>query len=205
MEGMSEIRLFDDHGRRLYLSAEERSRFLAASREARPELRTLCDTLVFTGARISEALELTAARIDFDGRRVVIRSLKKRKDKAGRPRIEHRAVPAPAAYFDTLQACHGVRQAQARGGAKAAARLWPWTRQHAAVLIKGVMLAADIPEGPHRKPHGLRHAYGVHAIMAGAPLNLLQKWLGHADISTTAIYAAALGPEEQAIADRMWA
>lgn len=201
---MSEIRLFDDQGQRLYLSADERLRFLAASRDARPELRTLCDTLVFTGARISEALELTPARIDLDGQRIVLRSLKKRKDKAGRPRIEHRAVPVPPVYLDTLQACHGVRQAQARGGVKAAAHLWPWTRQHAAVLIKGVMLAADIPEGPHRKPHGLRHAYGVHAIGAGVPLNLLQKWMGHADIATTAIYANALGPEEQAIAERMW-
>ena len=202
---MSEIRLFDDQGRRLYLSTGERQRFLAASRRARPELRTLCDTLLFTGARISEALELTAARIDLDGQRVVIRSLKKRKDTLGRPRIEHRAVPVPPGLLDTLQACHAIRQAQHRGGAKAAARLWPWTRQHASVLIKGVMLAADIPEGPHRKPHGLRHAYGVHAIGAGVPLNLLQKWMGHADISTTAIYANALGPEERAIAERMWA
>ena len=197
---MSEIRLFDAGGRRLYLSAEERERFLAASRQARPELRSLCDTLVFTGARISEALELTPARIDMSGQRIVIRSLKKRGGK-----IEHRAVPVPPALLDTLQAVHGIRQAQAKGGAKAAARIWPWTRQHAAVLIKGVMLAAQIPEGPHRKAHGLRHAYGVHAIGAGVPLNLLQKWMGHADISTTAIYANALGPEEQAIAERMWA
>jgi len=80
---MSEIRLFDDIGRRLYLSADERVRFLGASRAARPEVRTLCDTLVFTGARISEALELTPARIDLDGQRVVIRSLKKRRDKEG--------------------------------------------------------------------------------------------------------------------------
>ena len=36
------------------------------------------------------------------------------------------------------------------------------------------------------------------------PLNLLQRWLGHADIATTAIYADAMGPEERAIAARMW-
>ncbi|WP_285673535.1 tyrosine-type recombinase/integrase [Paralimibaculum aggregatum] len=173
---MSEIRLFDNQGRRNYLSAEERERFLAASRQARPELRTLCDTLVFTGARVSEALELTPARIDMSGQRVIIRSLKKRKDKLGNQMIEHRAVPVPPALLDTLQAAHGIRQAQKRGGAKAAARIWPWTRQHAAVLIKGVMPAAQILEGLHRKAHGLRHAYGVHAIGAGVPLNLLQKW-----------------------------
>jgi len=33
----------------------------------------------------------------------------------------------------------------------------------------------------------------------------LQKWLGHAQLSTTAIYANAIGKEEQDIAARMWA
>jgi len=33
---------------------------------------------------------------------------------------------------------------------------------------------------------------------------MLQKWPGHAQISTAAIYADAVGKEEQAIAARMW-
>jgi integrase len=33
---------------------------------------------------------------------------------------------------------------------------------------------------------------------------MMQKWLGHARIETTAIYANAVGPEERAIASRMW-
>jgi site-specific recombinase XerD len=35
-------------------------------------------------------------------------------------------------------------------------------------------------------------------------LNLVQRRLGHAQLSTTAIYADAAGPEEHAIAARMW-
>ncbi len=53
-------------------------------------------------------------------------------------------------------------------------------------------------------PKGLRHGYGVEAIRSGVPLNLLQKWMGHASMTTTAIYANASGAEELAIADRMW-
>jgi integrase/recombinase XerD len=41
-------------------------------------------------------------------------------------------------------------------------------------------------------------------IQAGIPLNLLQRWLGHAQLTTTAIYANAVGPEERTIAARMW-
>lgn len=200
---MSEIRLFDIEGRRLYLTAEERTAFLDAARQARPVLRTLCETLAFTGCRISEALELTPARFELDSHRVVIRSLKKRKDAQGKPRIVHRAVPVPPDYVDTLQAVHALRQAQKRPQA-AKAVLWSWSRQHAWQLVREVMLAADIPHGPHRTAKGLRHGYGVHAISAGVPLNMLQKWMGHADISTTAIYADARGPEEASIAERMW-
>ena len=39
----------------------------------------------------------------------------------------------------------------------------------------------------------------------GVPLNLVQRWLGHASMATTAIYLDALGEEEREIAARMWA
>jgi integrase len=40
--------------------------------------------------------------------------------------------------------------------------------------------------------------------LRGIPLNLVQKWLGHAQLTTTAIYADAVGEGEQSIAARMW-
>jgi integrase/recombinase XerD len=67
-----------------------------------------------------------------------------------------------------------------------------------------VMNAAKIPEGPHKCPKGLRHAYGVMAITNGIPLNMVSKWMGHASLEVTAIYANALGEEQRAIASRMW-
>jgi integrase len=33
---------------------------------------------------------------------------------------------------------------------------------------------------------------------------MLQKWMGHANMQITAIYANALGEEERAIAAKMW-
>jgi site-specific recombinase XerD len=58
--------------------------------------------------------------------------------------------------------------------------------------------------GTHASPKGLRHGFGVAAVSAGTPLNLVQKWLGHANLTTTAIYANAVGAEEKDIAKRMW-
>jgi site-specific recombinase XerD len=50
----------------------------------------------------------------------------------------------------------------------------------------------------------LRHGFGVKAVSSGIALNMIQKWLGHAQLSTTALYADAVGQEEQATAARMW-
>ena len=36
------------------------------------------------------------------------------------------------------------------------------------------------------------------------PLNMLSKWMGHATIEMTAIYANALGEEQRSIAECMW-
>ena len=66
------------------------------------------------------------------------------------------------------------------------------------------MHAAGIMAGPVM-PKALRHAFGVGGTQAGVPLNLIQRWLGHADIQTTAIYTNVMGEEERALADRMWA
>ena len=69
--------------------------------------------------------------------------------------------------------------------------------------VHAAMEAAGL-DGPQASPKGLRHGFGVAAVSAGIPLNLVQKWLGHAQLTTTAIYANAVGAEEKDIARRMW-
>lgn len=54
------------------------------------------------------------------------------------------------------------------------------------------------------KPKALRHAFAVGAGQQGVPLNIVQRWLGHARIETTAIYAGAIGDEERNLARRSW-
>ena len=73
------MRLFDAEGHRLYLTEEERRAFAAAAARASLDVRTFCATLHATGCRVSEALALTADRIDLSGRVIVFESLKKRR------------------------------------------------------------------------------------------------------------------------------
>jgi integrase/recombinase XerD len=82
-------------------------------------------------------------------------------------------------------------------------RIWIWSRTTAWNQIKTIMRAAGIVEGP-AMPKALRYAFGVGGTQTGVPLNIIQRWLGHADIQTTAIYTDAMGDEERYLADRMW-
>ena len=37
-------------------------------------------------------------------------------------------------------------------------------------------------------PKGVRHGFGIKAVTSEVPLNMTQKWLGHARLDTTALY-----------------
>ena len=184
-------------GARKYLTAGERDAFLRAAEQEDRQVRTLCMTLAYAGCRLSEALALTVDRIDLAAGVIVIESLKKRRTGI------YRAVPVPPALLDALDMVHGVRELQARRDNGRGVRLWPWSRMAGWRAIHAVMAEAGL-SGPHASPKGLRHGFGVRAVSEGISLNLVQKWLGHAQLTTTAIYADAVGDEEQSIAARMW-
>jgi site-specific recombinase XerD len=56
--------------------------------------------------------------------------------------------------------------------------------------------------GPQATPKGLRHGFGIKAVISQVPLNMVQKWLAHAQLATTSIYADATGEEAKQIAER---
>jgi integrase/recombinase XerD len=194
---MLNSQLSDSQGRRKYFTDEERNAFLEASSRANREVRSFCGVLLYTGCRISEALALTAKDIDLSAQTIVFETLKKRK------RGVYRRVPVPSELLDSLDMIHGLRQLQRKG--KVNERLWPWRRMTAWRKIEAVIKDAGISEGPHASPKGLRHGFGIAAVSKGVALNLLQRWLGHSQMTTTAIYADASGKEERDIAARMWA
>lgn len=182
--------VFNRYGQRKYLTSSEVDSFVRSAKATSIEVQSFCWMLAFSGCRISEALSMTRDSIDFEAKHVIIRCLKKRGKRV------FRAIPLPPDYLKLLRRWLG----QDRQGT---ALLWPWSRMTGYRRICEVMQAAGV-RGSYATPKGLRHAFGVRAIQASVPLTLVQRWLGHADIKTTAIYTGAMGPEEREIAARMW-
>lgn len=186
------LTLHTSTGARKYLDAAERRRFISAATAAPLTLRLLCLTLAHTGCRVSEALALTPDSLRPAEGVIAFRSLKKRSKF-----VVVREVPVPDEVLSGLVVLAG-------DCASTEDRLWHWGRVRAWQLVKAMMHAAGIRSGPHATTKGLRHAFGLHAVRSGVPLNFVQRWLGHASMSTTAIYLQAVGPDEREIAARMW-
>lgn len=183
--------LFSPEGHRKYLSWSEREAFAQAVKSCQdPAKRAFCFTLFFTGCRISEALELTAERVDFAEKTIVFRTLKRRDPNA------YRIVPVP----DTLILLLGEL---ARTRASFKSRLWPMTRPTGYRLIKNYMREAGI-SGIKACPKGLRHGFAVACVTRGVPVTTVQRWMGHTSLETTAVYLNMIGEEDRKQAEKLW-
>lgn len=179
---------YDSDGRRKYLTKTESVKFLRISSKLATSRRLFCEVIHFTGCRISEALKLSGEDIDHGQSLLRIRCLKKR------GKIVTRRVPVPDRLAKELR----LLAAETGRG-----RLWDFSRTTGWRIIKGVMNDAGIA-GIHATTKGLRHGFGVRGALGKVPVNVIQRWMGHADPSTTAIYLAVRDDEERELIKRTW-
>ena len=182
--------VFDRRGSRKYLNAAERQAFYQATTiETDKMRRAFCLALFYTGCRISEALNLTAGRIDFSEKALVFETIKRRKHGV------FRSVPIPDSLVEML------REIQIE--VCPTGRVWKFSRTTGYRFIKECMIRANV-HGNMATAKGLRHAFGIVCIAKNVPLSTIQKWMGHADMRTTAIYLEVAGDEERNLAKRTW-
>jgi site-specific recombinase XerD len=148
---------------------------------ARPRVRAFVRALWLTGGRCSEVLAIRVAEVDFRARLVKLPTLKQRARSA-------RTIPLPADFLGELAVLVNTERLCAED------RLFAWSRSRAFELVRDALLAAGI-DRPRAHPHALRHGHAVHALERGAPLNIVQRALGHASLMTTSIYTQVTGED----------
>ena len=194
---MSKVEIFDETGNRKYLTPDEREQFSNAAFKVSKDKRMFALMLYHTGCRISEGLNVRLKHIDFSMGSVTIETLKRRKTGI------FRQIPLPDDYLQALDDAYDLRILQKRGAKNKEKYLWGWSRRYGYQVIIEIMAIAGI-SGIHAVPKGLRHAFAIACMDKDIALNMVQKWMGHANLETTAIYANALGREERKIASRLW-
>ncbi len=143
--------------------------------------RALLELAYASGLRVSELVGLAAAGLDLGGRMVTVTG------KGNRERTVPFGSAAAVALGDWLdrgrpQLARGLRSdavfLNARGGRLSRMGFWKILRGHARTAGIGARLY----------PHLLRHSCATHLLQGGADLRVVQELLGHASVTTTAIY-----------------
>jgi site-specific recombinase XerD len=147
------------------------------SRDPQRDL-TLLALFLYGGLRISEAISLRPEDLKFNEGLVEVLHAKGQKQ---------RAVPLPQAAMDILRTYLAERRfpdAPYLFTSNTGARL---SRSSAYYIVKQFVRALHLD--PAISPHKLRHTCATLLLEAGVDLRFIQEFLGHADISTTQIYA----------------
>ncbi|EOV1631618.1 tyrosine-type recombinase/integrase [Yersinia enterocolitica] len=157
--------------------------------------RLLMETLWNTGARINEALSITPADIELDGGRpfIVLRTLKQRRRKPGRPtKVEQvqgfdRAIPLSDQIY-TLR----LREYLTTFKPKRHEPLWPITDDTARNWLARAVDSAKRDGIMFRvnpvTTKTFRHSYAMHLIQHSVPLKVIQAFMGHKELKSTEVY-----------------
>ena len=133
--------------------------------------------LRFTGARLSEALNIKYDDIDFRNNEIKMITLKRHNpSKKG----QHRIVPVPANV--TSEIATYVAQYP-----KEKDKLFGVDRSVFRKTFTKLCLEPGIPRDLAH-PHILRHTRAIELLRAGVPVTAVQSILGHSAITTTAVY-----------------
>lgn len=142
--------------------------------------RALLELLYATGARITEALNLTVD--DITGADGIVRVL----GKGDKERLVPLGSLAAKACQDYLVR---ARPALSRGKTHALflnSRGGALSRQSAWAIIKAAARRAGLDK--EISPHTLRHSFATHLLQGGADVRSVQELLGHSSVTTTQIY-----------------
>lgn len=157
------------------LSKEDQKKLIQYAYSKKGDTGLLVKTLFFTGARISEFVDLKIEDFFFHEEIVVVKNGKGNKQ---------RTIPITKSLAQEIQTYIGNRQS----GYLFESRLYnKYTPRRIQQIVKSIAKEAGINKKVH--PHLLRHTIATYLLEHGMPLEQIQIFLGHERIENTRIYA----------------
>jgi integrase/recombinase XerD len=146
----------------------------------------LLEMLYASGMRVTELVSLNVSDVDIDGHNGKVRV------KGKKSNSKAREIPIAGSALNILKTYirHGREQLVHDPNESALFlnnRGQRLTRQGLWLIIKHYVEAVGI--STEVTPHTLRHSFAAHKLSQGKSLQDIQKLLGHANISTTQVYA----------------
>ncbi|MBI3293599.1 MAG: tyrosine-type recombinase/integrase [Deltaproteobacteria bacterium] len=157
------------------LSREEEARLITHAYRMQGARGLLIKTLFQTGARVSEFVNLKAEDVFFEEQMLLIAQAKGGKS---------RYVPILPELAHELRTHLGKRTVGYLFETNRATRYSPRRIQQ---IIKETAAQAQITKRVY--PHLLRHSVATTLLERGMPIEQIQKFLGHAKLETTQVYA----------------
>jgi len=154
--------------------------------------KAMLETLYATGIRVSELIAL-----DVDDINLVTGIIQCRVGNVREIPINQTATRAISQYLSLSRpnmALEGETSLFVNTGGGRMSRQGFWK------ILKSYLDKAQISEDI--TPQMLRHSFAVHLLENGADIHSLQKMLGHADISSTQVYARAVKSELKAVYEK---
>ena len=185
------------------LTPEKESELFAA---LRPDYWPLAEFALIAGVRLENAVGLRWDQIDWQGRSIVFRVKSRRP--GGKllvlPLTEELAVLLAREQGRHREMvftyiCRRNRHDRHRGLMQAKGERYPFTHDG---WRKDWEMAREAIGLPALRFHDLRHTAATRALAAGGNLNVVKEMLGHADIATTARYAASDTAQVRAMMER---
>jgi integrase/recombinase XerD len=157
------------------LSRAEEQRLIQAAYRDNSEHGLLIKTLFQTGTRVSEFIHIRVQDVYFEEMMILIQQAKGGKS---------RYVPIMPDLAQELRTHLGAR---ATGYLFESNRHLPYSARRVQQIVKEKAAQAKIKKRVY--PHLLRHSVATTLLERGMPLEQIQKFLGHAKLETTQIYA----------------
>lgn len=169
------MKIFDNKGNRLFLSTKERNLFEKQAISQKDNIKALSLILLYTGARISEVLDLEYKDIDSNSNTIKFIS-------QNNGDLLTREIPVPD---KVIQAINTTKK---QNHSSPHAKIFLITRMTAYRQVKMIMNKANI-KGPMASPKGLRHSFGIFTISnCSIPIHIVSEWMGHKSLQTTSVY-----------------